>query len=190
MQNGERNEVHFSVATLTTRLHLLYPPGGPARGDRDARRGGLVRVRKHSRAPPTHHTADRSYLIIESSGISEPIQVAETFTQEFAETMAAPVEEIEAGLPEDKDQSPESRKRLAELIAAGGLSKVAKLDCCVSMVDCTTFMDDFDTTDFLTDRHGKEVAPEDERNITDLCVQYLAEPLRLSQTNASLLTPA
>jgi hypothetical protein len=46
-------------------------------------------------------------------------------------------------------------------------------------------MDDFDTTDFLTDRHGKEVSPvsvfpssrlqliikvdpEDERNITDL----------------------
>jgi G3E family GTPase len=117
--------------------------------------------------------ADLSYLIIESSGISEPIQVAETFTQEFAETMAAPVEEIEAGLPEDKDQTPESRKRLAELIAAGGLSKVARLDCCVSMVDCTTFMDDFDTTDFLTDRHGKEVAPEDERNITDLCVKRL-----------------
>ena len=79
----------------------------------------------------------------------------------------APVEEIEASLPED-GSDPASRKRLAELIAAGGLSKVSRLDCCVSMVDCTTFMDDFDTTDFLTDRHGKDVAPEDERNITDL----------------------
>jgi hypothetical protein len=29
-------------------------------------------------------------------------------------------------------------------------------------------MDDFETVDFLTDRHGVDVAPEDERNITDL----------------------
>jgi len=78
------------------------------------------------------------------------------------------VQEIEASLPEDKDQTVEGRKRLAELIAAGGLSKVARLDCCVSLVDCTTFMGDFDTTDFLSDRHGKEVGEEDERNITDL----------------------
>lgn len=110
-----------------------------------------------------------SYLIIESSGISEPIQVAETFTTEFAETMGeGTVEEIVDSLPEGASTTPESRRRLAELIHAGGLSKVARLDCCVSMVDCTTFLDDFDTTDFLTDRHGKEVAPEDERNITDL----------------------
>ena len=118
---------------------------------------------------PITAEADPSYLIIESSGISEPIQVAETFTPEFAETVSGvSPEEIEASLPEDKDQTPDSRRRLAELIAAGGLSKVARLDCCVSLVDCTTFMDDFDTTDFLSDRHGKEVGMEDERNITDL----------------------
>jgi hypothetical protein len=29
-------------------------------------------------------------------------------------------------------------------------------------------MGDFDTTDFLTDRLGEEVDPQDERNITDL----------------------
>ena len=86
------------------------------------------------------------------------------------------LEEIEANLPPlepsqkdtDHEEDKEARMRLAKLIKEGGLSKVARLDCCVSMVDCTTFMDDFDTTDFLTDRHGKDVAPEDERNITDL----------------------
>jgi hypothetical protein len=31
-------------------------------------------------------------------------------------------------------------------------------------------MGDFDTTDFLTDRLGEEVDPQDERNITDLYV--------------------
>jgi hypothetical protein len=33
-------------------------------------------------------------------------------------------------------------------------------------------MDDFETVDFLTDRHGVDVQPEDERNITDLYVPF------------------
>ncbi|WVR00112.1 hypothetical protein IAU59_007254 [Kwoniella sp. CBS 9459] len=129
------------------------------------------------------------YLIIESSGISEPIQVAETFTQEFAESIGdTTVEEIESSLPaepNDTTSTPESRRRLAQLIAEGGLSKIARLDCCVSMVDCTTFMDDFDTTDFLTDRHGKEVDPEDERNITDLLTDQIefANVILLNKTD-------
>ncbi|OCF61360.1 cobalamin synthesis protein [Kwoniella mangroviensis CBS 10435] len=126
------------------------------------------------------------YLIIESSGISEPIQVAETFTPEFAESIeGTSVEEIEESLPTDDGTTPEARRRLAKLIAEGGLSKVAKLDTCVSMVDCTTFMDDFDTTDFLTDRHGKEVDPEDERNITDLLTDQIefANVILLNKTD-------
>ncbi|WVQ75149.1 hypothetical protein IAR50_004758 [Cryptococcus sp. DSM 104548] len=126
------------------------------------------------------------YLIIESSGISEPIQVAETFTTEFADTMGGgTVDEIIESLPEDASATPESRKKLAELIHQGGLSKVARLDCCVSMVDCTTFLDDFDTTDFLTDRHGKEVDPEDEKNITDLLTDQIefANVILLNKTD-------
>jgi hypothetical protein len=98
------------------------------------------------------------------------MQVAETFTQEFAETMAQDeIADIEASLPKDSKATPESRKKLAQLIAQGGLSKVARLDTCVSVVDCTTFLSDFDTTDFLSDRHGVDaVDPEDERNVTDL----------------------
>lgn len=116
-------------------------------------------------------TYSTSYLLIESSGISEPIQVAETFSAEFAETVGdASIDEILEGLPEDAsaEASEASRRRLAQLIKDGGLSKVARLDTCVSVVDCTTFMGDFDTTDFLTDRLGEKVDPQDERNITDL----------------------
>jgi len=103
-------------------------------------------------------------------------QVAETFTQEFAESIdnEDEIAAIEAYIPlstaSSETTTPESRERLAKLIAQGGLSKIARLDTCVSMVDCTTFLEDFDTTDFLTDRHGTEVTPEDERNITDLYV--------------------
>jgi hypothetical protein len=99
------------------------------------------------------------------------VQVAETFTSQFADTLAdSTVEEIESSLPEDPEQSPESRSRFARLIAEGGLNKIARLDTCVSVVDSTRFMDDFETVDFLTDRHGVDVQPEDERNITDLYV--------------------
>ncbi|WRT70147.1 uncharacterized protein IL334_007141 [Kwoniella shivajii] len=126
------------------------------------------------------------YLIIESSGISEPIQVAETFTPEFAESIeGTTIQEIEESLPEDENTTPESKRRLAKLIAQGGLTKIARLDTCVSMVDCTTFMDDFDTTDFLTDRHGKQVDPEDERNITDLLTDQIefANVILLNKTD-------
>lgn len=97
-------------------------------------------------------------------------QVAETFTSQFAESLGPETspEEIEASLPLDPEQDEASRKRLAYLIANGGLNKIARLDTCVSLVDATRFLDDFDTVDFLTDRHGVDVSPEDERNITDL----------------------
>ncbi|WWD19938.1 hypothetical protein CI109_104410 [Kwoniella shandongensis] len=130
------------------------------------------------------------YLLIESSGISEPIQVAETFTTEFADTIdpETTVEEIAQSLIEegaDPKTSTESKLRLAELIKAGGLSKVARLDTCVSVVDCTTFFGDFDTTDFLTDRRD-DVGIEDERNITDLLTDQIefANVILLNKTDA------
>ncbi|ORX35860.1 putative cobalamin synthesis protein [Kockovaella imperatae] len=129
------------------------------------------------------------YLLIESSGISEPIQVAETFTTEFAESIdpTTSVQEIAEALVDDKepDATPESKMKLAKLIADGGLSKVARLDTCVSVVDCTTFFGDFDTTDFLTDRH-EDVDPEDERNITDLLTDQIefANVILLNKTDA------
>ncbi|WWC72089.1 uncharacterized protein I206_106049 [Kwoniella pini CBS 10737] len=114
------------------------------------------------------------YLIIESSGISEPIQVAETFTPEFAESIeGTSIKEIEESLNLIDGSIPEIRKKLAKLISEGGLSKITKLDTCVSMVDCTTFLNDFDTIDFLTDRYGQDVNPEDERNITDLLTDQI-----------------
>lgn len=95
--------------------------------------------------------------------------MAEAFTPEFASSLDpdATVEDIAEQLPDEPDQTSDQKQKLAQLILAGGLNKVARLDTCVSVVDCTTFFGDFETADFLTDRN-LNVDPEDERNITNL----------------------
>merc|ERR1712054_597550 len=63
------------------------------------------------------------YLVIESTGISEPIQVAETFT--FT-------------MDEDSNEI---------------LSNIAKLDTCVTVVDASNFFNYFNTADSVVDRY-------------------------------------
>jgi G3E family GTPase len=69
---------------------------------------------------------------------------------------------------ETAKQTKESNRRLAEILKGGGLSKLARLDTCVTLVDAVNFMSDFATADFLADRHGADVPGEDDRNISDL----------------------
>ena len=78
------------------------------------------------------------------------------------------------GLEEDEENemSKEQRMRLAEILKAGGLSKIARLDTCVTMVDAVNFMQDFATADFLKDRQT-DVPEEDDRNISDLQVDQV-----------------
>lgn len=101
------------------------------------------------------------YIIIESTGISEPMQVAETFTTEFTEQML------------QSDLSEEEEKVLKEILALGGLNKLTKLDTCVTMIDAVNFMTNFETTDFLADRYGDNGQGETERTITDLMVDQI-----------------
>ncbi|KAI0376865.1 putative cobalamin synthesis protein [Hypomontagnella monticulosa] len=108
------------------------------------------------------------YLVIESSGVSEPMQVAETFSEEFADMHIAAGHDLEAEEEGDK----ETNKKLAEILKAGGLSKVARLDTCVTLVDAVNFMQDFATADFLVDRQD-DVPQEDDRNISDLQVDQV-----------------
>lgn len=56
----------------------------------------------------------------------------------------------------------------------GGLSRIAKLDTLVTVIDAFNFLDNFSTTEFISDRWGKnEIDPEDERSITDLMVDQM-----------------
>ena len=80
-------------------------------------------------------------IIIESSGISEPVPVAQTFSYIDEET----------GID---------------------LSKFAKLDTMVTVVDAFNFLKDFSSSDLLGER-GIALGEEDERNIVDLLVDQI-----------------
>ncbi|KAK4074066.1 hypothetical protein Trihar35433_3540 [Trichoderma harzianum] len=107
------------------------------------------------------------YIIIESSGISEPEQVAETFDSRLAEQMSLLTEgEGTAELDEDMIRV------LNKLKKAGGLEKFAHLDTTVTVIDAFTMLNDFDTADLLSGRRD-DVVPEDERSVSDLMVDQI-----------------
>ncbi|UZP45279.1 hypothetical protein NXS19_013091 [Fusarium pseudograminearum] len=107
------------------------------------------------------------YIIIESSGISEPEQVAETFDSRLAEQMDA-MGSIEGAPGLDADMV----KVLKQLKEAGGLEKFARLDTTVTVIDAFTMLHDFDTGDLLSSRRD-DVTPEDERTVSDLMVDQI-----------------
>ncbi|TVY67384.1 putative metal chaperone, partial [Lachnellula suecica] len=97
------------------------------------------------------------YVVIESTGISEPMQVAETFTTEFSKKMIEQEGIVEKG---------EESAILKEIADLGGLHKLARLDTIVSVVDATA--------EFLSDRYWSDkIIPEDKRTVTDLMVDQL-----------------
>ncbi|KAH3675398.1 hypothetical protein OGATHE_001738 [Ogataea polymorpha] len=111
---------------------------------------------------------DVDYIVIESTGISEPMQVAETFTTEFTEALL----QNDAGIPEEMvDKNTE--KVLKEIIDIGGLTKLAYLDTCVTVIDSINFLENFETIEFLADRWGDNGQGEAERTITDLMVDQI-----------------
>lgn len=129
------------------------------------------------------------YLVIESSGISEPMQVAETFSDEFAEMHMAAGRDLQLEMAADADSAQRNAK-VAQILTAGGLSTMSRLDCCVTMVDAVNFFNDFETADFLVDRHGKDDVPEeDDRNISDLQVDQLEFANVVIVNKCDLVTP-
>lgn len=86
------------------------------------------------------------YLVIESTGISEPMQVAETFA-------------IDQETLEGDTQN--------ELLNLESLKGLARLDTCVTVVDASSLLDVFDEAKFLAQKfEGADM--EDDRTVTDL----------------------
>jgi G3E family GTPase len=97
------------------------------------------------------------YLLIESTGISEPLPVAETFT--FTDTDGKT------------------------------LSKVARLDTMVTVVDAKNFLRDFQQSDSLKARKA-ELNTDDERTVTDLLIDQVEFCDVLVLNKADLVTAA
>ncbi|WAR54372.1 hypothetical protein PtB15_3B886 [Puccinia triticina] len=113
------------------------------------------------------------WLVIESTGISEPMQVAETFSPEFSEMMLMAADDLKQEMEKDEDSAKQNAKVQA-ILAKGGLPEVAFLDAAVTVVDAVNVFNDFETADFLVDRNdAKNVPEEDDRNISDLLVDQL-----------------
>ncbi|PVI00447.1 cobW-domain-containing protein [Periconia macrospinosa] len=98
------------------------------------------------------------HIVIESSGISEPQQVAETFTTELTEAMV-----------DAEGMEIDEKETFIQVAKLGGLKSLTTIDTMVTVVDAFRFFSEFSTTDFLVDRFGKDSVPdEDQRTISDL----------------------
>lgn len=113
------------------------------------------------------------WLVIESTGISEPMQVAETFSPEFSDMMLMAADDLKQEMEKDEASAKQNAKVQA-ILAKGGLPELAFLDATVTVVDAVNVFNDFETADFLVDRNdAKNVPEEDDRNISDLLVDQL-----------------
>ncbi|GKZ26193.1 hypothetical protein AbraCBS73388_002148 [Aspergillus brasiliensis] len=113
------------------------------------------------------------YVVIESTGISEPMQVAETFTAEFGAAMLEADGDGSSG-GEQQVLSVEERKVIEDIVQQGGLHTLTTLDTTVTVIDAFNLHSNLDTAEFLSDRYTSgEVIPEDERTISDLMVDQI-----------------
>ena len=99
------------------------------------------------------------YLVIEPTGVSEPHKVAEGFDEFVGQYVDRSEEEV----------------KLQEMI---------RLDCCVTVVDCSSFMDYFETLDLASDRF-EDTGYDDDRLIIQLLVDQVefANVILLNKTD-------
>lgn len=119
------------------------------------------------------------YLVIESTGISEPMQVAETFTFDLEEEHDHDHEHDQEEEQHQEHQE-EQQQDGGEAGAATGegegekvsLRDVARLDTCVTVIDAANFDSTFETGDFLTDRFAVD-NENDDRTVSELMIDQI-----------------
>lgn len=110
-----------------------------------------------------HQQGGFDYIVIESTGIAEPMQVAETFSSEFSHTLLDTPDSVTA----------EERVLLQKVLDLGGLEKLTKIDTTVTVIDAMNFFSNLETTDFLANRWGDSGQGESDRTVTDLMVDQI-----------------
>jgi G3E family GTPase len=124
------------------------------------------------------------YCVIESTGISEPMQVAETFEITLDELeLQVNLDKPDADEPRGKraktsDPSDDAQPDPADLERqivenARSLKKLARLDTCVTVVDAASFFDTFNDGRALSEQFEDEIDPSDERNVVDLMIDQI-----------------
>ena len=101
------------------------------------------------------------YLIIESTGVSEPMQVAETFTTDFKES-------LEDAAHDDHEHGDNNET----LKALESLSENARLDTCVTTVDASSFYGYFNSSKFVAETF-EDAEEEDEKTVVDLLIDQV-----------------
>ncbi|XRB04539.1 protein CobW [Pycnococcus provasolii] len=102
-------------------------------------------------------------IVVESTGVSDPIEVAETFTMEMEDGGANPSAEWLVDI-----------KPIVEALRGkGSLNELAKLDTCVTLVDVAGFDTDMGTSADLTERFRGSADEGDERSVAPLLMSQI-----------------
>jgi G3E family GTPase len=104
--------------------------------------------------------------VIESTGISEPMQVAETFAVTLADLLA------QQGLPQEAAQTL-PKDDLDLIKQAESLKSLARVDTLVTVIDAASFFDTFDNARALSEEYGDDVDENDQRSIANLMIDQI-----------------
>ncbi|KAJ3415303.1 hypothetical protein HDV05_005173 [Chytridiales sp. JEL 0842] len=108
------------------------------------------------------------YLVIESTGISEPMQVAETFAMSAEELQEMQEAEAKAAAAAGEDVSNKlTQEPLQSLVG------VARLDTCVTVIDASNFLSYFDEAKFLGQKFDDAADKTDDRTVSDLLIDQV-----------------
>ena len=121
------------------------------------------------------------YLVIESTGISEPLPVAQTFVMEVNGPQPQPQhdheheqkEDSKEGLPVEKENDGEAEEGALPVFKENPLLKYARLDTMVTVVDACNFFDRMSELERVKDQPDAEGNEAEQRTLADLMVDQV-----------------
>ncbi|KAI6781961.1 uncharacterized protein J7T54_005172 [Emericellopsis cladophorae] len=116
------------------------------------------------------------YIVVESSGINEPEEVAASFDSRKIKQLAGTCE----GITET------TLETLQDIQRAGGFDQIARLDTTVTVIDASNITREFHTDELVSQRQDN-VEPSDERTVSDLMIEQIefADVILLNKIDTS-----